>query len=160
MIYQNLRLDMYIISFHCIICIWGHLDTQNAVRRRLRELNCRSVSSSCTFVIFAIFNSCMICLCPFGMYCEAFCLLSRGATYAFLGCVCCLVQAYEERYLRTQISGTWWFSLSLGYFSSWCYMSSLFPSDPCLFWGWSVREFWYLCHALSIHVFVGICGVL
>ena len=44
MAYQNVRLREYIISSHCIIFIWVHLDARNAVGRMLFELIVRSVA--------------------------------------------------------------------------------------------------------------------
>ena len=42
--YQNVHLREYIISFHCIIFIWVHLDAGNAVRRGLLEIIVRSAT--------------------------------------------------------------------------------------------------------------------
>ena len=43
--YQNVHLREYIISFHCIILIWAHLDARNAVRRVLLEIIVRSAAT-------------------------------------------------------------------------------------------------------------------
>ena len=80
--------------------------------------------------------------------------LSRGATHVFLWCVWWLAQACKVVQSLMLISGTWHFHQVLDLFISICHMFMLFPSDPCLFWGWSVRMFCWYCSALSIHVFV------
>ena len=42
--YQNVRLRENIISFHCIIFIWVHIDARNVVIRGLLELIVRSAA--------------------------------------------------------------------------------------------------------------------
>ena len=44
--YQNVHLDEYIISSHCIIFIWAHLDARNVVGIGLYDEFVRSVSAN------------------------------------------------------------------------------------------------------------------
>ena len=104
--YQNVHLRESIISFHCIIFIWAHLDARNAVRRGLLEIIVRSA----TPFRFLSFLPWLMCAWYarefFRCFVKGFCHLSRGVTHIFLGCVWWLVQASKVVHLLILFLGT------------------------------------------------------
>ena len=151
--YQNVHLRDYIISFHCIIFIWSHLDARNAVRRGLLELIARSVTPFSTFVIFAMINVCMLWSWALHVFCYMPCHLYRGAYHVFLWSMWWLAQACKLGFVMLLI-------LVPVLVLFWCHVNLMLQRDPCIFWDTSVRMFWTYGYFLSIHALCCNYGVV
>ena len=143
---QIVCLNEYIISFHCIIFIWVHLDARNAVRRVLLEIIVRSA------VCYENELFCHFChdWCVHPMRLISTCVLIY-AMYSLQRCLPCIfvINVLTSTSMQTRLRNLLILVPVLLLFL--CHVNLMLQRDPWLFWDTLVRVFWTYSYCLSIH---------
>ena len=99
---------------------------------------------TCTFVIFAIIDVCILWTWALHMFWTMPCLTYRGVYHVFLWSMWWLAQACKLGLVMLLI-------LVPVLLLFWCHVNWLLQRYPCIFWDTSVRVFWTYGYPLSIH---------
>ena len=124
-----------------------HLRTSWCLNHRCKSASwcCRlSVNRTCTFVIFAMFDVCILWGSCLHVFWSMLCLLYRGAYHVFLWSMWWLAQACKLGIVMLLF-------LVPILLLFWCHVNLMLQRDPCIFWDTSVRMFWTYGYYLSIH---------
>ena len=149
--YQNVCLDEYIISSHCIIFIWAHLDAWIIVARVLYDVNC------CLFTELGdcLFH-CILCVHPMSM--SSTCVLNYIMP-SLQGCNPCIFVSLVLSASRL-CSRVLVVTVLLGWI---CYIMMLrkpaATSLLCIIWRCSVRMFCTYSCSWSINAIICNYGV-
>ena len=103
-----------------------------------------SVNRTCSFVIFAMIDVCILWGWCLHVFWSMPCLLYRGAYHVFLWLMWWLAQACKLGIVMLLI-------LVPVLLLFWCHVNMMLQRDPCIFWDTSVRVFWTISYCLSIH---------
>ena len=112
-----------------------------------------SVNRTCSFVIFAMIDVCILWGWCLHVFWSMLCLLYRSAYHVFLWSMWWLAQACKLGFVMLVI-------LVHVLLLFWWHVNLLLQRDPCIFWDTSVRVFWTYGCSISIHAPVCNYGVL
>ena len=105
-----------------------------------------SVNRTCTFVIFAMIDVCILWGWCLHVFWSISCHLYRGVCHVFLWSMWWLAQACKLGFVMLLI-------LVPVLLLFWCHVNLMLQRDPCIFWDTSVRMFWTYGYCLSIHAY-------
>ena len=125
------------LNHHCKSAIWCCL---------------LSINTTCSFVIFAMFDVCILWGWCLHVFCATSCHLYRGVCHVFLWSMWWLEQACKLGFVMLLIS----VPVLLLFL---CHVNLMLQRDPSIFWDTSVRMFLTYGYSLSIHAPVYNYGV-